>query len=90
MKSLFLLLCCCVYLFSSDSFYYKNGNKIYLTPHKSSLRTLDKNMDFYSSQDGLIVGVNNELIVKIKKEKKDNSRQKLNIEDKIQKKYLVF
>ena len=52
-------------LIYSDNYYYQNLKKVKLIPHYSTLR-ISSNIDYYKNCKGIILGVTNKLIVKLK------------------------
>jgi len=50
---------------ANDSYYYKNNKKVTLTPNTSMLRS-SLSLDYYQNDKGIILGVSDKLIVKLK------------------------
>ena len=73
MKKIFLIQFWSFFLFA-DNFYYQKDKKIFLTPIKTSekFQKVDVNktdkVRFYITEKGHTVGINKELIVKLKKD----------------------
>jgi hypothetical protein len=65
MKRLFLLLFLYQSLLASDNYYYKNNEKVTLTPKNSILRG-DALIDYYDTDEGVSFGVSDKIIVKAK------------------------
>jgi hypothetical protein len=66
MKKHFLILFILLqYSYSSDIFYYNYGKKEYLYSYEN-LSSDNSNIDYYQNQKGLVVGINNRLLVKFK------------------------
>lgn len=66
MKYLIIILILLQYLFANDSYYYQYHNKKSLT----KLTTLSRDnsrLDYYQTERGIIVGVSDKLILKLKK-----------------------
>ncbi len=53
---------------ASDNYYYKNSQKVTITPNASILRS-NPNMDYYQNSQGVVLGVTDKLIVKLKDDK---------------------
>lgn len=74
MKKIILISSLLLFANATDNFYYQKDKKVLLTPIKSTqTRTFQKTnstqIDYYKTQNNKTVGINKELIVKIKKEK---------------------
>lgn len=65
MKRLFLLLFLYQSLMASDNYYYKNNEKVTLSPKNSILRS-DALIDYYDTDKGITFGVTDKIIVKAK------------------------
>lgn len=99
MKKIFLLFSFLCFANASDNFYYQNNNKVFLTPitinQKVQKRDLNQTdiIHFYKTDKGHIVGINRELILKLKEEKILDSlieKYQLNLKKKLAKNlYLV-
>ena len=73
MKKIILLLLFLIFANASDNFYYQNDKKNELTPIKTiqKLQKKDSNqtIDYYKKDNGQIVGVTQEIIIKLKDKK---------------------
>jgi len=66
MKNIILLFIVLIqYGCAGDSYYYEYDKKVNLTP-KTSFSRSDSNIDYYTVDNGMEVGVTNQLIVKLK------------------------
>jgi hypothetical protein len=50
---------------ANDNFYYQNNKKIYLTPYQNISRSIS-NINYYQNDKGVVLGVTDKLIVKLK------------------------
>ncbi len=70
LKSLYILIICTMSLLGSDSFYYANSKKVYLTPvefQTTNSRAFLKDgqeISYYKTQNNNLIGITNKLIVK--------------------------
>jgi len=53
---------------ANDNYYYKNNQKITITPSISISRN-SSNIDYYQNNEGIVLGVTDKLIVKLKDDK---------------------
>ncbi len=67
MKNIIILLLLIKFLHASDNYYYNNGEVVALEPLVSMLRT-DVNLNYYQNSRGVILGVSDKLILKIKEQ----------------------
>ncbi|MCJ8326400.1 MAG: hypothetical protein MJK08_04790 [Campylobacterales bacterium] len=52
---------------ANEFYYYKNNQKVLLNSvNKITTRTLNYDLDYYKNKDGIILAVNNRLILKLK------------------------
>jgi len=66
MKKIVVLLFAGALLYGAqESFYYKSGHKITLTPVQTTLRA-GGSFDYYETSQGRVVGVNDEILLKLK------------------------
>jgi len=52
-------------VFASDKYYYENNKKVILTKIENISRSI-KQIDYYKNKNGVILGVTNKLILKLK------------------------
>jgi len=57
------------YGYTSDTYYYKNNKKVTITPDISISRS-SSNIDYYQNNQGVVLGVTDKLIVKLKDNEK--------------------
>lgn len=70
MKKTFLFLILILQLgCANDNYYYKNNQKVNLTPQTFISRSAS-NIDYYQNDKGIVLGVTDKLIVKLKDAKK--------------------
>ena len=68
-KIILVILFSCATLFSSESYYYSNNKKVYLTPvytqttNKVQALSMKKNIRYYQTSTNNILGVSNSIIV---------------------------
>ena len=65
MKIFIFLSILIVNCFSSDIFYYKNSKKVFLTAY-NSLSRASSSIDYYKNENGIILGVKDTILIKIK------------------------
>jgi len=65
MKNLFIFIILVTSLFSQEYYYYKNTQKISLKKLSSTSRA-QINIDYYTNDKGLILGVSDKIVVKLK------------------------
>jgi len=65
MKNLFILLIFVNSLFSQEFYYYKNSKKVLLEKVTSFTRT-HSNIDYYTNNRGITLGVSDKIILKLK------------------------
>lgn len=63
------------YGYANDNYYYNNNQKVTITPNNSISRS-NTNIDYYQNDKGIVLGVTDKLIVKLKDDK--NLEQVLN------------
>lgn len=69
MKNIIILFTMLIqYGCASDNYYYNNNQKITITPDNSMLRS-NTNTDYYQNNKGIVLGVTDKLIVKLKDDK---------------------
>lgn len=70
MKTTFFIIMALVQMAcASDNYYYQNNEKIYLTPlvaPSSSLLKTNPEVNYHKNENGIILGVGDKIIVKIK------------------------
>ncbi len=54
---------------ASDNYSYKNNQKVTITPNISMIRSIS-DIDYYQNNRGIVLGVTDKLIVKLKDDKK--------------------
>ncbi|QOY51971.1 S8 family serine peptidase [Candidatus Sulfurimonas baltica] len=64
-KSLLIIISILQLACASDSYYYHNNQKVYLIPYNISLRS-SSNIDYYQNEKGVVLGITDKLIVKLK------------------------
>lgn len=64
-KTFLIIVCILQFGYSNDKFYYQNHQKIYLSPYNNLLRS-NPDIDYYQNENGVVLGVTDKLIVKIK------------------------
>lgn len=65
LKTIFLTILLITQVVVADDYYYKNNKRITLTS-TSSMSKNSSNIDYYQTEEGIIVGVTTNLIVKLK------------------------
>ncbi len=65
MKNIIILIALFQFGCASDNYYYKNNQKVSITPNTSISRS-DSSMDYYENEKGIVLGVTDKLIVKLK------------------------
>jgi len=65
MKNLLILLFFVTSLFSQESYYYKNGKKVFLKK-VTTLSRSHVNIDYYTNSVGIVLGVSDKIIVQLK------------------------
>ncbi|MDQ7044268.1 MAG: hypothetical protein Q9M34_12160 [Sulfurimonas sp.] len=69
MKNIILILTLLLqYAYANDNYYYQNNKKVLLSPYNSTLRS-NIDIDYYQNDAGIVLGVRDRLIVKIKDSK---------------------
>jgi hypothetical protein len=65
-KILFGLICFANICYSFDNYYYQNNIKIYLNTYPNISRS-SSDIDYYKNNKGIVLGVSDKIIVKLKK-----------------------
>lgn len=65
MKTILLILIITIQTIYAADYYYKNNNKVTLTPINSIQRS-NSNINYYQTQRGTILGITNKIIIKMK------------------------
>ncbi|MBU1658102.1 hypothetical protein KKG72_03505 [bacterium] len=69
MKRTFLIIMTLIQVgCANDNYYYKNNQKVTITPSNSISRS-NSNIDYYQDNQGIVLGVTDKLIVKLKDDK---------------------
>jgi hypothetical protein len=50
---------------ANSTYYYQNNKKVLLTPSSQNLRSVSS-IDYYTDEEGRVLGINNALLVKLK------------------------
>ena len=69
MKFYIFLISIVLFANAKNNYYYENNQKVFITPVYSVLRS-DSKIDYYQNNQGIVLGVTDKLIIKLKDNEK--------------------